>query len=576
MSGLCGSPGYAVGTAVVKRNIAFELLPYKVESHDEEISKFRAAQDVYRKKLMQMQEQSEKELGADAAEIFGAYIIILDDEAFFKKAIARLAEENISLAYLINDECSKVMEMFAGMDDPYLRSRAVDIENVCREICRIMMGIEGDFSSELSTVQDAVAVAEDFTPEETIKMDKTKLRAFISEKGGATSHVAILAKAFGIPAIMGVEGAVDKICNHDTVLVDAYAGTVTITPDSKSLAAFEVLRKKQESKRRLYDKAVLLSADTLDGYHVDINVNVGDAESINTFDPGKSDGIGLFRTEFLYMNHKDYPDEETQFAIYKNIAQKANGKEVIIRTLDIGGDKHLDYMDLPCEDNPFLGYRAIRICLDREEIFHTQLRAILRSSAFGNVKIMFPMIVNLEELLAAKKCVEKAKTSLEREGIPYRGDIRVGIMVETPAAVLLSDNLAAECDFFSVGSNDLIQYITAADRMNEKVQRLYDSCNISVIRAIQMTAHNALKSGIPWGICGEVASDGRLVPLWVAMGVSELSVYPSQVGYVKYLIRKLNRGDISKHVEAILAGGMIEKVKSCLNDLLAKLAARQD
>ncbi len=571
LSGLCGAPGYAVGTAVVKKNIIFELSPYKVENHDEEISRFRAAQAVYSQQLGWLQEQSEKELGAETAGIFGAYQIILNDEAFFQKAITRLASESISLAYLIDDECSKVIEMLTGMDDPHLRDRAVDIENVCRKLCRIMMGDEDDFLSELSVVQDAVAIAIDFTPEETVKMDKTKLRALITEKGGMTSHTAILAKALGIPAIMGVEGATEKIRNHDKILVDACAGTVTISPDSKSLAAFRVLQEKYDAKRNLYNMAILFPADTLDGYHVDVNVNVGDVESINSFCPKKCDGVGLFRTEFLYMNQKHYPDEETQFATYKKIAQKANGKEVIIRTLDIGGDKPLDYMNLPDENNPSLGYRAIRICLDQEDIFHTQLRAILRASAFGNIKIMFPMIVNLEELISAKKYVEKAKASLEREGIPYRKDIAIGIMVETPAAVLISDKLAAECDFFSIGSNDLIQYITASDRTNKKVHHLYDNCNISVLRAIQITAKNALKHGIPWGICGEAASDGRLVPLWVAMGVTELSVSPSQVGYVKYLIRKLNRKDIYRHVDTILSYGTIEKVKERLKIMLEKV-----
>ncbi|MCL2217515.1 MAG: phosphoenolpyruvate--protein phosphotransferase [Defluviitaleaceae bacterium] len=570
--GICGSPGYASGTAVIKSDDNFELSPYKTREHDKEIAKFRAAQDSYDKELTSLIASSEKELGAESAEIFEAYKVILHDEAFFKKSIDRLTTESISLAYLIDDECRKVCAMFAGMDDPYLRERAEDIENVCTKLCRKMMGCESDFASEIASVGDAVVVAENLTPEETVKMDKSRLRAFVVEKGGATSHAAILAKALGIPAVMGVAEATARIKKNNMLLVCAHEATVTVNPDKAQLAAFEVLREKQNNRRRIYEESITLSADTLDGFHVDVNLNVGDMDSIKNFSSATCDGVGLFRTEFLYMSHRDYPDEETQFAAYKNIAQKAEGKEVIIRTLDIGGDKYLEYMNLPDEDNPFLGYRAIRICLDRADVFQTQLRAILRASAFGNVKIMFPMIVNLEELRAAKECVENAKLSLKNEGIPYREDIPVGIMVETPAAVLLSDILAAECDFFSVGSNDLIQYTTASDRMNDKVQHLYDNCNISVLRAIQITARNAAKHSIPWGICGEVASDARLVPLWVAMGVSELSVSSAaQVGHVKYIIRNLNREEVTPVTDLILSGGLINNVKAQLDKILQDL-----
>jgi phosphotransferase system enzyme I (PtsI) len=394
-----------------------------------------------------------------------------------------------------------------------------------------------------------------------MKMDKNVLRGFVTEKGGATSHTVILAKSLGIPAIVGVSGALDAIADGDTLLLDAFLGTVTIDPDDSSSSDFNVLYDSYEKQMRQNAEAASMPAITKDGFHVDVNVNTGDTEGIKSLDWSKCDGVGLLRTEFLYMASDDYPDEETQFTVYSELAGNANGKEVIIRTLDIGGDKQAGYMDLPVENNPFLGYRAIRICLDRRDVFHTQLRAILRASAFGNVKIMFPMIVSSEELRDAKKCVEDAKVSLRKENKDFREDIPVGIMVETPAAVLISEHLARDADFFSIGSNDLIQYTTATDRMNEQVQNLYESCNPAVLRAICIVAHNANEAEIPWGICGEVGSDTRLIPLWVTLGVSELSVAPSTVGRVKALIRKVDRKKLRPEMERILDLQYIDDIK---------------
>jgi phosphotransferase system enzyme I (PtsI) len=302
-----------------------------------------------------------------------------------------------------------------------------------------------------------------------------------------------------------------------------------------------------------------------------VNINSGDTESINTFDAGACDGIGLFRTEFLYMGQNSYPSEDFQFNAYRSMAEKNQGRELIIRTLDIGGDKQLDYMDLPQESNPFLGYRAIRLCLDREEVFLTQLRAILRASAFGEVKIMFPMIVNLEELLRAKELLAKAMEELDRRGEAYHKNIPVGIMVETPAAVLLSDVLARHVDFFSIGSNDLIQYTTASDRMNEKVQYLYDSCNLSVLRSIKLVCDNARAQGVDVGICGETASEPRLIPLWCAMGVNELSVAPALVGRTKYIINQISKADMAQEMDAILLQGSIPSAREQLDKILQEL-----
>jgi phosphotransferase system enzyme I (PtsI) len=567
LKGIGGSKGYAAGTAVVKRSGAAEPAKYSISDPAAEEERFRKAQDVCETRLTELETKAASDIGAAEAEIFGAYKMILRDEAFFKKALDRSKSESVNIEYAIHEECSNVVSMFAAMADEYLKARAADIENVCNEIILQLSGAGGDFALETSRLNDVIVVAVDLTPAETVRMDKARIRGFVTEKGGITSHTVILAKALGIPAIVGVEGLTGKIGSGDRLLIDAFEGTVGVNPDEATFTEFAKKCERQGELQRQYDLSAGKPAVTLDGFHVDVLVNTGDADGIRAFDAGKCDGIGLLRTEFVYMGRSDYPDEDAQYEVYSDIARRASGKEVIIRTLDIGGDKQLAYMGIPKEDNPFLGYRAIRLCLDRPEVFAVQLRAILRSSASGNVKVMFPMIVTLEELRQAKAEVEKAKCSLVEEGIPFNRDIAVGIMVETPAAALLSDKLAQEADFFSIGSNDLIQYITATDRMNERVQHLYDNCNLSVLRAIRMVAENAAKNGIPWGICGEVASDERLLPLWVALGVSELSVVPSQVGKIKHLIMGIDRAKIAPKIEGIFELTSIEEVKKVLDSV---------
>lgn len=567
--GICGSYGYAKGIAVIKPS--FKKPPkYRIDDIDAEISRFLKAQSFCEARinaLIDNNDNAEK----SALEILKAYRTILRDNVFFKKPISRLESEKINIEYLVYDECKKAAAKFLSFEDSYLRERASDIENVCNELILVMMGVDIDFKINIDSHEGAVVVANDLTPTETMNMDKSFLQAFITEKGGATSHTVILAKTLGIPAIVGLQGATALINGGDLLLVDAFNGLITVNPEAHRIAEFQKLYEDFNTKLKKYDEDIESPAITIDNRSVNVNVNIGDPDSIQSFDATICDGIGLFRTEFIYMNQKDFPDEETQYLMYRDIAERAFGKEVIIRTLDIGGDKQADYMNLPKEENPFLGYRAIRFSLDRRDIFHTQLRAILRASAYGNVKIMFPMIVNVEELRRAKECVEEAKHSLEVDGIKFNKDIPVGIMIETPAAVLASDKLAPESSFFSVGSNDLIQYITATDRLNDKVQYLYDSCNLSVLQAIKMVAHNAKAANIPWGICGEVASEDRLIPLWVTLGISELSVPQVSVGKVKYLIRKIDCNNLNPEFERIFEMSLIEEAKHKLDDILSKL-----
>lgn len=569
IEGICGSPGKAAGTAVVVANIVPLVEPRALAPGGcaAEEQRFREVQKNYAAQLMALYEKTAAENKEAEAEIFRAYRNILIDEGFFSKVIKRMWNDLVGIEFAVREECEVVAALFEGQDDPYLKERMNDIRNVCDEVIAQLMGISFDLNMAIADVKDAILVAIDLTPTDTIQLDKHCLRGFVIERGCPTSHVAILAKVLGIPAVVGATGATRRVEPGEPVLLDATRGQVIVRPNEVARTAFEQELAEEQRLERLYLEGRSKPALTADGSLVAVNVNTGDVESIATFDVDHCDGVGLYRSEFLYMGQTDWPDEAFQFTAYKKMAELARGKEVIIRTLDIGGDKQLGYMGLPHEDNPFLGYRAIRICLDKKDIFRIQLRAILRASAFGDVKIMFPMIATVQELREGRALVKEAMASLDTDGLPYNSEIEIGIMIETPAAVMLSDLLAKEVDFFSVGSNDLIQYTMAADRMNEKVQYLYDNCSPPVLRSISAVAQNAAAAGIPWGICGEVASDELLVPLWVALGVTELSVAPSLVAKTKHLVRQCNQVELYAKVDGWLGLATADEVRMELEEL---------
>lgn len=571
VTGIAGSRGYGCGNAVVKTKPGLEITRIDIANPEAEIAKFRAAQDAYDARLSQVADDAERQLGKDAAAIFLAYRQIVRDEHFFRGALSRVETERINAEFAVFDECRNLLRHFVSMDDTYMSERAFDIQNVCDELIKTMMGVNDDFSSKMADFSDAILVSDDLTPSETIKLDKSVLRGIVTEHGGATSHTVILAKALGIPAIVGAAGATGVIRDGDFLQMDAFLGEIDVEPDDRSRRAFDRLKKDFDRRLRLLSKDARQPAVTKDGFTVKVTVNTGDLASIAAFDPRYSDGVGLMRTEFIYLNAPDYPTEEEQFRVYKDLAVRARGKPVVIRTLDVGGDRQADYMNMPKERNPFLGYRAIRVCLDRRDVFSAQLRAILRASAFGDVRVMFPMIVTLEELFEAKTCLEAEKTALTREGIAFNQDIPVGSMIETPSAVLLSEKIIKACDFVSIGSNDLIQYITASDRLNEYVSGLYESCNVAVLRAVHMVAGNAAKEGVPWSICGEVAGEERLAPLWVAFGVSGLSVSPLLVGEIKNLICRLSRGGLQELASAALECDSAADVKTLMDGFLKSL-----
>lgn len=510
--------------------------------------------------LMKRGDQTE-----DAVAILDAYQEILQDDTFFGAVLQRVENEHVNVDYAIREEEQAVAAQFALLDDEYLLERANDIANVCNQLIRRLQG-ESDWPMEETKENSKLIIfAEDLSPDQTLRMDRSILGGFVTEKGGLASHTVILAKTLGIPAVVGVPGAVSTVEDGEDVILYGDCGRVVLSPDAKACADFSREENAQQILRKAYQTAAARSAVTLDGVRVKVCVNIGDWRNSSDLDALEAcDGVGLYRTEFLYMRDDGYPSEDEQFQFYRAVAERAGQNEVIIRTLDIGGDKQASYMDMPQEDNPFLGYRAIRLCLDRKNVFLTQMRAILRASAYGNVAVMFPMIASVEELRQAKEVLAQAREELDQEKLPYRENLQVGIMVETPAAVQISDLLARECDFFSIGTNDLIQYTMAADRMNDRVQYLYNVCNPAVLRSVDMVSQSAAACGIPVNMCGEAASDPLVIPLWIAMGLSELSVVPTQVARTKYMVDRVSAKEMRRRLPEVLACATVEQVHDML------------
>ncbi|MEG2988407.1 MAG: phosphoenolpyruvate--protein phosphotransferase [Oscillospiraceae bacterium] len=567
--GLAGAPGYGAGTAVHLRRCALSTARVSAARPADEVAALEAARSRYRQTLLTQAAAAHGD--PESTSIFEGYTAMVDDEVFFSGVKRLILAGAVCASYALEQKRAETVETFLATDNDFLRTRADDFSNVCHELMADLQGVgDGSLLPE-DAGNHLVVFAQELSPSDIVKLDPNRLSGIVTYSGGVNSHTAILAKALGIPAVVGIGTPKIEVADGLLVLVDGTAGRVLLQPNRATQEQFLSQQKFAQKQQLLYDACCPSPAVTLDGTPIRVGINSGDRESIEIFDPTRCDGVGLFRTEFLYMETSDYPSEETQFAAYRDMAISAKGKELIIRTLDAGGDKQLAYMDMPAEANPFLGYRAIRLCLDRPALFKTQLRAILRASAYGDVKIMFPMIVNLEELLAAKKLLHEAMEELDAQKVPYRADIPVGIMIETPAAVLLSDRLARHVSFFSVGSNDLIQYTTATDRMNERMSGLYDSCNLSVLRSVALTCKSAHDGGIPIDICGEIASEPRLVPLWCAMGIDTLSVSPALVGRTKYIISHTNRAALQEDLSAILVEDSIQAVKIRLNRIISAI-----
>jgi phosphotransferase system enzyme I (PtsI) len=457
--------------------------------------------------------------------------------------------------------------MFEKIEDEYLRERSEDIKDVMTRVIKILLGVKIEDFSNME--KDTIIIAKDLTPSDTAQLEKGKIAAMITEMGGKTSHAAIIARIMGIPTVVGLENITQKIKDNDLIICDGKTGKVIINPNDKQLFFYTQKKERLEEINSELKKQIGLPTVSKDGFKVSLSANIGTPHDVDMVLENDAEGIGLFRSEFIFMNRESQPSEDEQFEEYKEVLQKMGDKPVIIRTLDIGGDKNVPYFDIPAEMNPFLGYRAIRLCLGNLDVFRTQLRAILRASVYGNMKIMFPMISTMKELRDAKKIFEKSKQELINEGIPFKNDIEVGIMIEIPSAAIISDLLAKEVDFFSIGTNDLIQYTLAVDRMNSRLSHLYSQYHPAMLRLIKGIIDNAHKAGIWVGMCGEAAGDPKLIPIFLGMGLDEFSMNSPTILSSRYIIRNLNKGEMEKIAEGTLNMETAVEVEDYLSCLFA-------
>lgn len=503
----------------------------KVEDTEAEIARYEAALATAIEQLGALYEKALKEVGESEAQIFEVHQMMLEDDDYNDSVKNIITSQGLNAEYAVATTGDNFSTMFAAMDDEYFQARAVDVKDISERIINILMGIgEAKVSDEPSII-----VAEDLAPSETVQMDKSKLLGFVTRLGSSNSHTAILARTMNIPALIQVD--IKEEWNGKQAIIDGFSGKFIIEPEADVLEEYQKKQAEQQERRRLLAEQKGKPTVTKNGKAIKLFANIGSVSDLQSVMENDAAGIGLFRSEFLYLESDAYPTEEEQFKAYKMVAETMAGKKVIIRTLDIGADKQVDYFELDKEENPAMGLRAIRICLTRPEIFKTQLRALLRASAFGNIAVMYPMIISVEEVRKIKAIMEEVKAELDEAGIPY-GNVEQGIMIETPAAVILSDWLAKEVDFFSIGTNDLTQYTLAIDRQNAKLDEFYNPHHEAVLRMIQMVVENAHKAGIWAGICGELGADLELTDRFMEMGVDELSVSPTFIYPVRQKIRE--------------------------------------
>ncbi len=504
----------------------------KVEDPEAEIARYEEAKAKAIEQLGALHDKALAEVGEANAMIFEVHAMMLEDDDYNESVYNIIRNDNVNAEFAVATTGDNFSVMFAEMDDEYFKARAADVKDISERVISVLTGrtANGDLGEE-----PVIVVAEDLAPSETVQMDKSKLLAFVTRLGSSNSHTAILARTMNIPALIGID--IKEEWNGKMAIVDGKTGTFYVDPDVATLEKYLEEKKKEEEARELLSQLKGQPDETVDGRHIHLYANIGSVADVTNVLANDAAGIGLFRSEFLYLEKDNYPTEEEQFQVYKTVAQNMAGKKVVIRTLDIGADKQVDYFNMEHEENPAMGYRAIRICLDRVEIFKTQLRALYRASAFGTISIMFPMIISVKEVQEIKKICAEVRAELDASGIEY-GDVELGIMIETPAAVMISDLLAKEVDFFSIGTNDLTQYTLAIDRQNPKLDNIYDSHHPAILRMIQMVIDNGHKENCWVGICGELGADTSLTEQFVKMGIDELSVSPTFVLPVRKAIRE--------------------------------------
>ncbi|AGE21470.1 MULTISPECIES: phosphoenolpyruvate--protein phosphotransferase [Geobacillus] len=558
--GIAASSGIAIAKAYRLETPDLAAEKRAVADVEAEVARLEAAVAKAKEELEAIKQHALEKLGEDKAAIFAAHLLVLDDPELLNPIKEKIQTERVNAEYALDETASFFISMFEAMDNEYMKERAADIRDVTKRVLAHLLGVTISNPSLIS--EEVVIIAEDLTPSDTAQLNRQYVKGFATDIGGRTSHSAIMARSLEIPAVVGTKTVTAEVKNGDIVIVDGLDGQVIINPSPELLAQYEQKRARYEAQKAEWAKLVHEATVTADGIHVELAANIGTPDDVKGALANGAEGIGLYRTEFLYMGRSELPTEDEQFVAYKTVLEQMNGKPVVVRTLDIGGDKELPYLQLPKEMNPFLGFRAIRLCLEMQDMFRTQLRALLRASVYGNLKIMFPMIATLDEFRQAKAILLEEKEALLRQGVAVADGIEVGMMVEIPAAAVMADQFAKEVDFFSIGTNDLIQYTMAADRMNERVAYLYQPYNPAILRLISHVIDAAHREGKWVGMCGEMAGDPIAIPILLALGLDEFSMSATSILPARAQLKQLSKEEAARIKETVLSLGTAEEVVS--------------
>ena len=565
LKGIGASVGIGIGNAVAIKDVELNIKKRTIDNCETELELFNKALEHTKQKSKSMAETLRKRVGNKEAEILDGHVLLMSDPMLIAEVETGIRTQMLNSEYVLEDVCERFAAIFESMDNELMQQRATDMRDIKTRLQKAVLGLEDVDLSELEA--DSILIAKDLTPSMTAGLDPEKVAGIITQFGGTTSHSAILARALEIPAILSVAEILDKVSDKDLICMNGESGELYINPSKEIIEDFEKKQIEQIEFKKVLETYKGKESVSKDGRKVEIAANIGKPGDVKKVLEYDADGIGLFRTEFLFMDRDSIPSEEEQFEAYKKVAVAMGDKPVIIRTLDIGGDKEIPYMNISKDENPFLGYRAIRLCLDRkDDIYRPQLRALLRASAFGNIEIMLPLITSIEEVYEAKKLIEEEKKNLDNQGIKYNNSVKIGVMIETAAATLIADILAKEVDFFSIGTNDLIQYTMSVDRGNDKVSYLYSVYNPAVLRAIKHVISEAKKAGIQVGMCGEAAADPKLIPLLLYWGLDEFSMSASYVLKSRKLVTDTDIKSLKDMEEAVMALESESKVRAFLEE----------
>ncbi|MEB7768803.1 phosphoenolpyruvate--protein phosphotransferase [Mammaliicoccus sciuri] len=566
LKGIAASDGVAISKAYLLVEPDLSFSSENISDVDGEVEKFKAAVNQSKVELTQIRNNAEKQLGADKAAIFDAHLLVLEDPELLNPIEENIRNNKVNAPTALNEVSTNFITIFENMDNEYMKERAADIRDVSKRILAHILGVELPNPSMIN--ESVIIVGEDLTPSDTAQLNKEFVKGFATNIGGRTSHSAIMSRSLEIPAVVGTKDITDRVNHGDSLIIDGLSGDVIINPTDDEVQAYEQKQKNFLAEKEELAKLVNDESVSKDGVHVELAANIGTPNDLEGVKNNGAEGIGLYRTEFLYMGRDNMPSEEEQFEAYSKVLKEMDGKRVVVRTLDIGGDKELSYLNLPKEMNPFLGYRAIRLCLDQTEIFRTQLRALLRASEFGKLNIMFPMIATIKEFRDAKAILLEEKEKLVSEGVNVADDIKIGIMVEIPSTAALADIFAKEVDFFSIGTNDLIQYTMAADRMSERVSYLYQPYNPAILRLVKQVIEASHKEGKWTGMCGEMAGDNTAIPLLLGLGLDEFSMSATSILKARKQIKQLDQKEMQELANKAINCATEEEVVELVNQIL--------